>query len=151
MNASLNHQRTVVTPAWSQTQVFAPRTPQRRQTITATHLRPLVCAFMCVCAMTLAGCAPGDGVADVSLAELAASQQHWDGRDVRVRGVVRGFDDPRHYWLEDALVNRVGLLPPELIAPHLGREVTIVGRYTYARDRGRRITISRIDAFDDAR
>lgn len=101
--------------------------------------------------MALAGCTPGDGIEDVSLAELAASQQQWDGRSVRVRGTVRGFDDPRHYWLEDALINRVGLLPPEVIAPHLGREVTIVGRYTYARDRGRRITITSIETFDDAR
>lgn len=142
MNASLDSQNTITEP----TRTWARTIPGN-----ATRLRTLLCSLLCLCTMVLAGCAPGDGIEDVSLAELAASQQYWDGHNVRVRGTVRGFDDPRHYWLEDALINRVGLLPPEAIAPHLGREVTIVGRYTYARDRGRRITISSIESFDDAR
>lgn len=146
MNASPYHHST---SAWSSCKQSRVLRGTRR--VHTTRLRTLRCAFLCICAMALAGCTPGDGIEDVSLAELAASQQQWDGRSVRVRGTVRGFDDPRHYWLEDALINRVGLLPPEVIAPHLGREVTIVGRYTYARDRGRRITITSIETFDDAR
>lgn len=103
----------------------------------------------CVALLTLAGC--GDRDHEITLAELAANQQAYDGLLVRARGTVKGFHDPRHYWLEDEHVNRVGLMPPERIAPHLGREVSIVGRYSYARNRGRRITIIEIEAFDPTR
>jgi hypothetical protein len=88
---------------------------------------------------------------DVGLAELAARPQAYDGRTVRTRGIVRGFDDPRHYWLEDPRINRVGLEPMDMIAPHLEREVTIVGRFSFSRDRGRRIAIDGIEAYDMAR
>lgn len=100
--------------------------------------------------LTIVAC-DSDGVSDVTLAELAANPQAYVGRNVRTRGTVRGFDDPRHYWLEDADINRVGLMPPEQIAPHLGREASIVGRFTYARDRGRRIAIISIEPFESVR
>lgn len=104
--------------------------------------------------VTFALVACGDdrgAVEEVALAEIASRQQAFEGRTLRVRGTVRGFHDPRHYWLEDDHLNRVGLVPEELIAPHLGREVTVVGRYTFARDRGRRITITSIEPFDSPR
>lgn len=108
--------------------------------------------FASFCALALIACGNDSGtVEEVALAEIASRQQAYDGRTLRIRGTVRGFHDPRHYWLEDGQRNRVGLEPEELIAPHLGREVTVVGRYTFARDRGRRIAISSIEAFDEAR
>lgn len=113
------------------------------------RLRAVLIVVSCV--LALVGCADGNGIRDVTLAELADNSQRWDGHEVRVRGTVRGYDDPRHYWLEDAFINRVGLQPPQAIAAHLGREITVVGHYTYARDRGRQITISTIEAFDNPR
>ncbi len=111
--------------------------------------RPRVIAAAFVTLLSLAGC--GDRVHEISLAELAANQQAYDGLLVRARGTVKGFHDPRHYWLEDEHVNRVGLMPPERIAPHLGREVGIVGRYSFAQHRGRRIHIIEIEPFDPIR
>lgn len=113
-------------------------------------VRTLLPAFFCALALMACGNDPGTA-AEVALAEIASRQQVYDGRTLRVRGTVRGFHDPRHYWLEDDDRNRVGLEPEELIAPHLGREVTIVGRYSFAHDRGRRITITSIDPFDERR
>ena len=105
-----------------------------------------------VTTLALAACGTDRTTAeDVSLAELAARPQAYDDRTVRTRGIVRGFDDPRHYWLEDPQINRVGLEPMNVIAPHLDREVTIVGRFSFSRDRGRRIRIDGIEAYDAAR
>ena len=114
----------------------------------ARLLIPVVVA----CLLALAACGRESGAPEeLSLAEIASRQQAYEDRDVRVRGTVHGFHDPRHYWLEDGHRNRVGLVPEDLIAPHLGREVTIVGRYTYARDRGRRISIATIEPYEPAR
>jgi len=63
-----------------------------------------------VTTLALAACGTDRTTAeDVSLAELAARPQASDDRTVRTRGIVRGLDDPRHYWLEDPQINRVGL------------------------------------------
>ncbi|MFN3987092.1 MAG: hypothetical protein ACK4KV_16480 [Rhodocyclaceae bacterium] len=102
-------------------------------------------------AIILAACTRSDTVTDVTLAELAARQHAYDGQTVRTRGTVRSFDSPRHYWLEDDHLNRVGLTPVEHIAPHLDRQVTVVGRYTFTRDRGRRIVLEAIEAYDPPR
>lgn len=107
--------------------------------------------YLMLCAPMLIACGTGDPAEDVTLAELVARPQAYDGRAVRTRGTVRAFDAPRHYWLEDAQINRVGLEPMALIAPHLGREVTVTGRFSYARERGRRIAIATIEPFDAPR
>ena len=102
-------------------------------------------------AIILAACTRSDTVTDVTLAELAARQHAYDGQTVRTRGTVRSFDSPRHYWLEDDHLNRVGLTPAEHIAAHLDRQVTVVGRYNFTRDRGRRITLEAIEPYDPTR
>lgn len=101
--------------------------------------------------LTLNGCGQGDKPLEISLAELAERPAAYDGRVVRTRGTVRGFDDPRHYWLEDANLNRVGLTPEDRIAPHLGRQITVLGQFSYARDRGRRIRVGTIEDYDGRR
>ena len=117
---------------------------------TARRRLPVLLLSACL-ALLGSGCGRGGDPVEVSLAELAARPQAWDGRTVHTRGTVRGFDDPRHYWVEDAGLNRVGIVPAERIAPHLGREVAVVGRFTYARDQGRRITLGSIEAYDPPR
>lgn len=114
------------------------------------HASNLLVAIATALVLTACG-SDGTTPEDVSLAELAARPQAYDDRTVRTRGIVRGFDDPRHYWLEDPRINRVGLEPMDIIAPHLDREVTIVGRFSFSRDRGRRIKIGSIEAYDTAR
>lgn len=101
--------------------------------------------------LTLNGCGQGDTPLEISLAELVERPAAYDGRVVRTRGTVRGFDDPRHYWLEDANLNRVGLTPEDRIAPHLGRQITVLGQFSYTRDRGRRLRVGTIEDYDGRR
>ena len=111
-------------------------------------LKRLIAAITIV---LLVGCAPGTDSEEIALAELVARQADYDGKTLRVRGIVRTFDAPRHYWLEDGFRNRVGLEPADLIAPHLDRQVSITGQYAFSPDRGRKITVERIESFDTAR
>jgi hypothetical protein len=96
-------------------------------------------------AVLLAGCPAEDETpVEVSLAELVAEQREFDGRDVETQGVVRTFDEPRHYWIEDDHPNRVELLPDEVAEPYVGQEVRVTGRFSYADDRGRVIEVDEI-------
>lgn len=96
-------------------------------------------------ALTLAGCAGGDdSPVDVSLATLARQEDAYKGRLVRTQGVVRTFEQPRHYWIEDDYPNRVALEPEELVAPWLGQEVRVVGRFDFDERKGRVIEIEEI-------
>lgn len=104
-----------------------------------------------LCLAVLVGCGRSSDPTEVSLAELAERPAAYNGRVVRTRGTVRGFDDPRHYWLEDENMNRVGLIPVDRVAPHLGRQITVLGQFSYARDQGRRLRVGTIEAYHDQR
>jgi hypothetical protein len=94
----------------------------------------------------LTGCAADDGEpVEVDLVELAEDQTGFDGQLVVTEGVVRTYDEPRHYWIEDADLNRVELTPMELIEPHLGDEIRITGRFTFRDDEGRRIAVDELE------
>ena len=80
----------------------------------------------------------------LSLLVMQAERQH--GRTVATSGVVRGFDDPEHYWIEDAQLNRVALQPGELAKPWLGQQVHVTGRFFYPPEEGRRLELSSIQA-----
>ena len=128
---------------------------------TKTSSRPEACRsrgigglpwlLMALCLTVLVGCDQGNKPIEVSLSELTERPAVYGGRVVRTRGTVRGFDDPRHYWLEDENLNRVGLLPEERVAPHLGRQITVLGQFSYTRDRGRRIRVGTIEDYDGRR
>ncbi len=111
---------------------------------------PKLLALVCLL-LALTACEPGNAPLELSLAELAAQPAAYDGRIVRVRGTVKGFHDPRHYWLEDEQLNRVGLIPEDRIAPHLGRQVTVLGQFSYSRERGRRLRVGTVESFDAVR
>lgn len=81
---------------------------------------------------------------DVSLATLATQEDAYKGKLVRTRGVVRTFEPPRHYWIEDDHPNRVALEPEELVAPLVGQEVGVVGRFDFNDRKGRVIEIKEI-------
>jgi hypothetical protein len=102
-------------------------------------------------AALLLGCAGGDadGPVETALVELAEDQEGFDGRMVTTEGVVRTWDDPRHYWIEDADQHRVELDPQDLIAPHLGDEVRVTGRFTFRDDEGRRIAVDELEVLEE--
>ncbi|MGC3872894.1 hypothetical protein ACPF7Z_06450 [Halomonas sp. GXIMD04776] len=99
--------------------------------------------------ITLVACAD-DRPAEVPLSILALQQAAYEDKHVATQGVVRTFETPRHYWIEDDGLNRVEVLPQERIAPYLGKRVRIIGRFHYGQNEGRKLEIERIEALDDA-
>lgn len=91
----------------------------------------------------LTACA--DGPSTVSVAELVTQEASYEGELVQTQGVVRTFGNPRHYWIEDARLNRVGLVPEEVVAPQIGREVRVVGRFHFDERTGRVIEVESIE------
>ncbi|WP_052668453.1 hypothetical protein [Nitriliruptor alkaliphilus] len=106
-------------------------------------------ALLAALCVGVIGCGVGDDQpVEVSLAELVEDQHAYDGRTVITSGVVRSFDDPVHYWIEDRDVHRVEVVPAELIEQHVGAEVEVTGRYTFRDDEGRRIEIDSLEVLE---
>jgi len=116
-------------------------------------LTPLLLAGMAgLTALTsLTGC-DGSG-AQVPLELLVIQEEAHHGRVVTTTGTVRTFEQPRHYWVEDAALNRVAIEPDARVSDYVGREVTVSGRFTASRQAGRLIeaeTVILNDAAKDA-
>lgn len=107
-----------------------------------------VVALVAVVALLAAAC--GGGIAEVTLAELTTDQEGYDGRFVRVEGIVRAFEDPPHAWIEDAELNRVELQPLGSVEPHVGERIRVEGRFTFRDDEGRRIVVEDLEVLDAA-
>lgn len=106
---------------------------------------PLVAGLV---ALLLAGCGREEGPAEVPLPVLANNPAAHDDRRVVTRGVVRRFEEPLHYWIEDADLHRVEIFPRELIAPYLGETVRVEGRFRFSREQGRRLTLERVERLE---
>lgn len=109
--------------------------------------------FLALVLVALSGCG---GPRGVTLTELAANPEYYDGRTVIAHGVVLEFGDDegsveRHYVLQDADVNRVELLPPDRAEPHVGSAVEVLGEFAYDENRGRMLHIDTIEAVTAAR
>lgn len=89
-----------------------------------------------LCLLLLTACS---GATQVSLANLVNQENSLDGRTVVTQGVVRTFDEPRHYWIEDEQLNRVSVEPDEAVKDLVGEQVEVSGRFTASRDEGRKI------------
>jgi hypothetical protein len=85
-----------------------------------------------------------DRPVDVTLSSLARYQEAYQGRLVRTEGVVRTYESSGQYWIEDNEPNRVALEPVHLVAPLLGQEVRVVGRFHFDDRTGRLIHIEKI-------
>ncbi len=97
--------------------------------------------------LALVACGSPGVPTDVELRVLASEQEAWDGRLVHVEGTLRTFEEPRHYWVEDAELHRVELVPDDGLGLLVGRRVIVEGRFTFADDEGRRITIENLEPF----
>ncbi|MCU5788663.1 hypothetical protein [Alloalcanivorax marinus] len=91
--------------------------------------------------LLLAGCDYRDAPQGAPLRALAAELESYQGSLVATSGVVRGFDDPEHYWIEDDDLNRVELTPLEEARGHLDQRVQVVGTFHYDPGRGRWLEI----------
>lgn len=107
---------------------------------------PLVVAIV---GIALLGCAGGPPQPQtVSLAELIAEQDAYDASTVIAEGTVQTYDQPRHYWIEDAEQHRVELFPHEVVEDLVGQRIRVTGRFTFRDDRGRGIDVDDLEVLD---
>ncbi|MBD3895114.1 glucose-inhibited division protein B [Halomonas sp. ML-15] len=111
-------------------------------------LLPLAVALLVGGTLAVGGCG-GDGKREVPLYVLASEGSAYDGQRVVTQGVVRRFDDPLHYWIEDQDLNRVELFPHEAVADHLGQQVRVSGTFRLGESGGRRMTVAGLTVLDD--
>lgn len=98
----------------------------------------------------ISGCRGQESV-EVPLTILANNPAAFDDKHIVTQGVVRHFNDPLHYWIEDEVLNRVEIFPHEQIAPHLGDAVTVEGQFHFSPYEGRRLTLTRVERLPRAR
>lgn len=101
------------------------------------------CLCLAMAAVMLSACSEPEPV-QINLAALREYQGELDGRRVVVSGTVRGFDDPRHYWLENDDLDRVALEGADGLADRLGQTVEVRGVFLYDSDAGRRIEVDQL-------
>lgn len=104
-------------------------------------MKPLFVAA--VCAVFLTGCGSNSG--SVALETLVELQREYNGERVATRGVLRTYETPRHYWIEDENLNRVALEPEDKLPPLVGRKLRVVGKFSYSPTKGRIITIEQME------
>ncbi|MBE0509123.1 MAG: DUF4105 domain-containing protein [Gammaproteobacteria bacterium] len=80
----------------------------------------------------------------LSLSLLLLQQDMYQGQWVHSSGVVRGFADPEHYWIEDNQLRRVAIEPSALALPWLGQVVEVFGRFQFYPEQGRLIELDAI-------
>ena len=100
-------------------------------------------------ALLLSGCGGESGPREATLAVLANEGEAHDGDRVATQGVVRHFEEPLHYWIEDEDLHRVEIFPHDAIAPHLGERVRVEGEFAFSREAGRSLTVDSVEALDD--
>lgn len=94
-------------------------------------------------------CGPNTDVPrTVTLADLVADQDRHEGSLITTDGIVRTYDEPLHYWIEDAAQHRVELFPHERVEVLVGHRVRVTGRFTFDDDRGRAIDIDDLEVLD---
>ncbi len=75
---------------------------------------------------------------------LAEQPDEYQETTVTTAGIVRHFQEPLHYWIEDDDLNRVALKPMEKVEPYLGKRVRVTGVFQYQENAGRQIHVESI-------
>ena len=98
--------------------------------------------------LLLVGCGASVPV-KTTLSALTEVQKDFDGKQVIVSGILRTFDTPRHYWIENDALDRVALLEGTInLAPLVSQTVTVRGMFRYDSEAGRRIEVDEFVALD---
>lgn len=97
--------------------------------------------------LLLVGCSESAPV-KTTLSALSQVQKDFDGRSVMVSGTLRTFDKPRHYWIENAALDRVALEGAINLAPLVSQTVTVTGMFRYDSKAGRRIEVDELVALE---
>lgn len=106
------------------------------------HLGRIAAALLM--ATLISGCR-GQEPVEVPLTILANNPAAFNDKQIVTQGVVRHFNDPLHYWIEDEALNRVEIFPHEQIAPYLGDAVTVEGQFYFSPHEGRRLNLTRVE------
>lgn len=89
-----------------------------------------------------------DTTTDVPLARLVEQQAEYDGQTLSTTGIVRTFDEPRHYWIEDDDLNRVAIEPDESVSDYVGERIRVTGDYRADRKTGRILEATQVTVLD---
>ena len=100
-----------------------------------------ICLHVCL----LAGCGDAPPV-ETTLSALSAAQTDFNGRQVAVTGTLRTYDSPKHYWIENDRLDRIAIQGVAQLAPLVGQDVKVKGRFKYDRSAGRRIEANEVVA-----
>ena len=87
------------------------------------------------------------GPTAVSLPQLVADQESYNGREIQTQGTVREFRDPDgtvYYVIEDNRPNRVELEPANAASPYVGQRILVAGQFHFNDRRGRSLTVERL-------
>lgn len=95
-------------------------------------------------ALVLGSCDDIETPREVSLAMLTENATDFDNSQVITRGIVRRFEEPLHYWIEDEDLNRVGIFPQEQVAHYWGEAILVEGLFRFSATEGRRLSLTRI-------
>ncbi|WFE70017.1 hypothetical protein P8S55_09450 [Halomonas sp. M1] len=104
-------------------------------------------AIALLIAALVSGCR-GQEPVEAPLTILVNNPAAFDDKHIVTQGVVRHFDDPLHYWIEDEALNRVEIFPHQKIAPYLGEAVEVEGQFHFSPKEGRRLILTRVDVDD---
>lgn len=108
---------------------------------------PASLVLSAVVALALLG-ACSEATKDIPLATLVAQQADYDGQTLTTSGIVRTFDEPRHYWIEDDDLNRVAIEPDEAVSNYVGERVRVTGDYRADRKTGRVLEATEVTVLD---
>ena len=97
--------------------------------------------------LLLVGCGASVPV-KTTLSALTEVQKDFDGRQVIVSGILRTFDTPRHYWIENDALDRVALEGTINLAPLVSQTVSVRGMFRYDSEAGRWIEVDELVALD---
>lgn len=86
--------------------------------------------------------------AEIPLAMLVEQQAEYNGQTLTTTGIVRTFDIPRHYWIEDDNLNRVAIEPDEAVSGKVGKRVRVTGHYRASRETGRVLEATEVILLD---
>ncbi|WP_394170325.1 hypothetical protein [Saccharospirillum alexandrii] len=89
-----------------------------------------------------------DTTTDVPLATLVEQQAEYDGQTLSTTGIVRTFDEPRHYWIEDDDLNRVAIEPDEAVSDYVGERIRVTGDFRADRETGRILEATQVTILD---
>jgi hypothetical protein len=94
--------------------------------------------------LVLAGCDYSQAPQAAPLHLLVAELETHENVRVVTGGVVRTFDSPRHYWIEDDALHRVEIHPMHAVADYVGQTVAVTGTFHFAADKGRWIEAEKV-------